>query len=523
MALPASAFGSFLSFILVVLLVFSALAYYLLDPVSTLNDGLTRADLGWLLFYFGSIFLSTLGIAAQEVFGNAPLLATSTPRSDEPTPDIFRKQDKSKFGQVVVVADVQTPSLSTPKRPHFSLWTPRYQLLSQAFSLGDLIFLAILFVLHVIWITVPINAKYNLPQGAHGAIKRQDPFSHLNAWAAVSAIPAMWDMGLSLVLVVRRKALLKMATGLEFPTAIKFHILLGWVSFVLISFHCIGYFIVYGATNTIILNIFSMSFGGYFNFTGFIGWAAQAIFFVTSLEPIRRRYYQVFIWSHQLYILFIIMSLLHFWQTFYFVLPAVALLLIDRWMPSSFGNTADTVFDTEHSVYASSVTADIVKIVLESRFDCSQGLIAPGDWVKIKVPDVSTTEWHPYTIANYGPETPNQAVFYIKVQGPDSWSSKLKQIVDTKVSTTPIVPLEAHFDGIFGHDGFGAEYIDFNRVFVLAGGLGVSPVLPMLRQMVANAYSKGRQNFFVHFVWVVRDVSTALVISEWLELVQKSA
>jgi hypothetical protein len=76
----------------------------------------------------------------------------------------------------------------------------------------------------------------------------------------------MWDMGLCLVLILRRKTILKMATGLEFPNAVKFHILLGWVSFILISFHCIAYFVIYGQTNSIIANVFSMSFGGMYSY-----------------------------------------------------------------------------------------------------------------------------------------------------------------------------------------------------------------------------------------------------------------
>jgi NAD(P)H-flavin reductase len=244
-----------------------------------------------------------------------------------------------------------------------------------------------------------------------------------------------------------------------------------------------------------------------------------------SLEPIRRHYYQVFIWTHQLYVLYIIGSLLHYWQTFYFVLPAIALLLLDRWAPSSFGESADnTVFDADHDVYVSVPSHDIIKMKIVSRSTTPRMALAPGDWVKIKVQDVSAAEWHPYTVASYGPDNTNEAVIYIKAQAKGSWSAKLRDLALTSPkSSNGLTKVKAEFQGVFGHDGFGSEYMNYDRVLIVAGGSGVTPALPIVRELVADAYHKQRSNFSIHMAWVVRDVETALAFEEWVQMVTRDS
>lgn len=117
-----------------------------------------------------------------------------------------------------------------------------------------------------------------------------------------------------------------------------------------------------------------------------------------------------------------------------------------------------------------------------------------GQYAELKIPKISNTEWHPFTISS-APHEPSM-VFYIKPVGkPDSPSSKgswTKQLKETFVnaethdadSMSDAGEVEIHIRGPYGapaqHTG------QYDRVALISGGVGSTPFLSITKQIRAT-------------------------------------
>ena len=145
---------------------------------------------------------------------------------------------------------------------------------------------------------------------------------------------------------------------------------------------------------------------------------------ILSLPFIRRGgYFEVFFQSHRIgYVLFIVLLFLHapdFWKWFFaFVGPIWIIEKIYRWIMSTFGHGKTVI--KEGVILPSNVT----KLIIErpSGFNFN-----PGDWIWIRIPAVSRTEWHPFTISS-APEKQGQLTLHIR--GVGHWTNRLHRLFE---------------------------------------------------------------------------------------------
>ena len=142
---------------------------------------------------------------------------------------------------------------------------------------------------------------------------------------------------------------------------------------------------------------------GYANLTG---WALVIIFtlMVTcSLPFVRKRgLFEVFYWTHLLYIPFWILLIIH-GPSFYiwFVGPGFIFILEKlvgfhhRWV--QYGKT----YISSATVFPSGVTHLVIKKPPNFRYH-------PGDYVFVKIKTIAAFEWHPFTISS-APELPSMS------------------------------------------------------------------------------------------------------------------
>ncbi|KAL0810683.1 hypothetical protein ABMA28_010013 [Loxostege sticticalis] len=157
--------------------------------------------------------------------------------------------------------------------------------------------------------------------------------------------------------------------------------------------------------------------GGCANPTGVALCFVLAIVFGCSQPCIRRGgSFEVFYWTHLLYIPFWVLLLFHgpnFWK--WFVLPGT-IYIVERivrlvWMRSEHGKS----YISSGILLPSRVTHLVVKRPPHFEFRA-------GDYVFVNVPAIATYEWHPFTISSAPEQTEH---IWLHVRGVGEWTNRL--------------------------------------------------------------------------------------------------
>ncbi|KAL4216478.1 NADPH oxidase 5 [Mactra antiquata] len=184
---------------------------------------------------------------------------------------------------------------------------------------------------------------------------------------------------------------------------------------------------------------------GYVGGSAYItGWLLDIILIVMvicSMPFVRRtEHFQVFYWTHMLYVPFWILALLHgpnFWK--WFVLPGT-LFIIEKVSRSKFIKMArfgDTYVE-EVNLLPSGVTHLIITRPTNFRYK-------PGDYIFIQIPEIAQYEWHPFTISS-APEMKGHLWLHVRSAG--NWTSKLYEYFDrleVREGNRPTVKSSRHF------------------------------------------------------------------------------
>ncbi|XP_067631411.1 uncharacterized protein Nox [Eurosta solidaginis] len=143
------------------------------------------------------------------------------------------------------------------------------------------------------------------------------------------------------------------------------------------------------------------------------------IMFICSQPFVRRKgSFEVFYWTHLLYIPFWILLLFHgpnFWK--WFLVPGL-IYIVERllrfvWMKSEHGKT-----------YISSgllLPSKVIHLVIKRPFNFN---FRPGDYVFVNIPAIANYEWHPFTISS-APEQEDYMWLHIRTVG--EWTNRLYQ------------------------------------------------------------------------------------------------
>lgn len=161
--------------------------------------------------------------------------------------------------------------------------------------------------------------------------------------------------------ITRGSSLLPLV-GLTSEASVKYHVWLGHIVVVLLTAHGLGYVILWISTKNISLVTTQSNMSNCPNLTSFVlsnwrndysfplqmlDWAtdgesylageisllAGLAMWATSFPLIRRRMFELFFYTHQLYVVFLVFYLLHVGIPFFsLILPGVYLFMVDRYL-----------------------------------------------------------------------------------------------------------------------------------------------------------------------------------------------
>jgi NAD(P)H-flavin reductase len=125
----------------------------------------------------------------------------------------------------------------------------------------------------------------------------------------------------------------------------------------------------------------------------------------------------------------------------------------------------------------------------------------PGQYVMVRVPEISNVEWHPFTLSAVGSDGGEPPELHVKAEGAGSWTRALAAKNGARLEVQVTGPYGA---GVCAPDGT-------ETLVMVAGGIGVTPCIALLRDLLEKAEAmergEGRGGGFerVVFVWASRE------------------
>jgi NAD(P)H-flavin reductase len=108
----------------------------------------------------------------------------------------------------------------------------------------------------------------------------------------------------------------------------------------------------------------------------------------------------------------------------------------------------------------------------------------PGQYAELKVPQISKTQWHPFTIASAPHEA--EMVFYVKAAG--NWTTQLFQLFADRFRDERAEDVEVHVRGPFGAP---AQHVNqFDHLVLIGGGVGATPFCSIVKSL---------DNYIIHW------------------------
>ncbi|XVE64268.1 hypothetical protein DITRI_Ditri07aG0087100 [Diplodiscus trichospermus] len=312
-------------------------------------------------------------------------------------------------------------------------------------------------------------------------IKQMAAHSRLRVWEAKLEMSGL-TLGLVgniclafLFFPVTRGSSVLPLVGLTSEATIKYHIWLGHIAMIMFTAHGLCYLIFWAKTEQI-SEVLKWDKVEVSNVAGEIALLSGLAMWATSLPKIRRKMFELFYYTHHLYILFVVFFVFHVgFSHSCIMLPSFYLFLIDRCL---------RFLQSQQKI--SLVSARILPCeTVELTFSKSPELsYTPTSTLFVNVPGISKLQWHPFTITSSSKMNPNKLSIAIRSEG--SWSSELYQKLS---SPSPLDRFEVSVEGPYGPAS--THFLRHDTLVMLSGGSGITPFISVIRELLFNASNSG--------------------------------
>lgn len=256
--------------------------------------------------------------------------------------------------------------------------------------------------------------------------------------------------------------------GLTSEGSIKYHIWLGHMAMTLFTIHGL-LFILFWAVSGRLHEMLTWDPHYISNVPGELGLLVGLILWATTFPAIRRRMFELFFYTHYLYILFMVFYLLHTGM-FYacIMLPGFFLFLIDRYL--RFLQSKQKV----RLISARVLTCE----TLELNFSKISGLeYAPTSIMFLNVPSIAKLQWHPFTVTSNSNLESDTISVVIKCEG--SWTKKLYSVMSLPSSVNR---LDVSVEGPYGPPS--THFLRHDTLVLISGGSGITPFISIIRELI---------------------------------------
>ncbi|CAG8477268.1 198_t:CDS:2 [Ambispora gerdemannii] len=292
--------------------------------------------------------------------------------------------------------------------------------------------------------------------------------------------------------------------GVPFERVIKYHRWVGRMIFFMIAFHG-AYHIQTKYQST---SIYDTLFGDKKYYTGFWASMSLVVIMITSHSVVRRHAFELFYWSHFIFIFFVAFGILHTEWFLPFVGFGTALYIVDRLVRCFLSYRTVKVESIE------AIQMGVTRVVFEQKSYYEAGQYVFVNFPNLKSP-LSFLKWHPVSLSSAPSildDGLNYATIHLKCAG--GFTKSLYESAYQEMKSS----LKLKVDGPYGRTRI--DFTEYRSVLLVGGGIGITPMISLLRDLVDRqvaGFSLVTQS--IYFVWVIPDHdSYAWFSSEFTEI-----
>ncbi|KAJ6803935.1 ferric reduction oxidase 7, chloroplastic-like isoform X1 [Iris pallida] len=304
-----------------------------------------------------------------------------------------------------------------------------------------------------------------------------------------------------LFLPVSRGSVLLRLIDIPFEHATRYHVWLGHLTMVLFTLHGLFYAIAWSLEGNLLNKMLEWKDIGVANLPGVISLAAGLLMWVTSLHYVRKNYFELFFYTHQLYVIFAVFLAMHVGDfIFSMAAGAIFLFILDRFLRFCQSRTSVDV------ISASCRPCGTVELILSKPANLRYNALS---FIFLQVRELSWLQWHPFSVSSSPLDGRNHMSVLIKVLG--EWTEKLRDIVLGDLNQKPH-QITACVEGPYGHES--PYHLMYENLILVAGGIGISPFLAILSDVLHRVNERKPclpKNILV--IWAVKKTKELSLLS----------
>ncbi|CAN6463163.1 unnamed protein product [Victoria cruziana] len=300
-----------------------------------------------------------------------------------------------------------------------------------------------------------------------------------------------------LFLPISRGSSLLRLIDIPFEHATRYHVWLGHVTMILFTLHGLCYVISWSMQGILQPKLIEWRDIGIANFPGVVSLLAGLLMWITSFSPVRTNFFELFFYTHQLYVVFVIFLALHVGDfIFYMAGGAIFLFVLDRFL--RFCQSRRTV----DVLSAKCLPCGTVELTLSKPQKMRYNALG---FVFLQVRELSWLQWHPFSVSSSPLDGGFHMSVLIKVLG--RWTEKLRESILS--GTNRDFKITASVEGPYGHES--PYYLQYENLILVAGGIGISPFIAIMRDILHRV--KERKSCLPKDILIVWSVKKSVELS----------
>ncbi|KAJ3675344.1 hypothetical protein LUZ60_004386 [Juncus effusus] len=307
-----------------------------------------------------------------------------------------------------------------------------------------------------------------------------------------------------LFLPISRGSILLRLIDIPFEHATRYHVWLGHLTMFLFTLHGLFYVLAWGLEGNLLENLVEWK-ETVANLPGVISLLAGLLMWATSLHPVRKNRFELFFYTHQLYIIFVVFMVMHIGDIIFSIAAGpIFLFVMDRFLRLCQSRTK------VHLISASCRPCGTLELTFSKPANLSYNALS---FIFVQVRELSSLQWHPFSVSSSPLDGKYHISVLVKVLG--NWTEKLRETIENynqNENGNNSQKITACIEGPYGHES--PYHLMYENLILVAGGIGISPFLAILSDIL-HRINEGKsclpKNVMV--IWAIKKSNESSLLS----------